>query len=103
MPESFLATILIKLTGIHVIVTAAQVILYAYALRKLDRLGDIKYYPFMRFLNMILSMWVKILALEAVLSWSSKWPYMHKNIDPNYPGEETKENISVRKKHSTTS
>jgi hypothetical protein len=85
------------LTGIHILVTAAQVILYGYALKKLNRLSDIKYYPFMRFLNMILSMWVKVLATEAVLSWSSKWPrysdeafkdlrkYMHRNIDPNYP------------------
>jgi cellulose synthase/poly-beta-1,6-N-acetylglucosamine synthase-like glycosyltransferase len=97
VPESFLATLLIKLTGIHILVTAAQVILYGYALKKLNRLSDIKYYPFMRFLNMILSMWVKVLATEAVLSWSSKWPrysdeafkdlrkYMHRNIDPNYP------------------
>lgn len=96
-PESFLATLLIKLTGIHLLVTAAQVLLYAYALKKLNRLSDIKYYPLMRFLNMILSMWVKILATEAVLRWSSKWStynddafkdlrkYMHQNIDPNYP------------------
>ena len=56
------------MTGIHILVTVAQVMLYAYALKKLNRLGDIKYYPFMRFLNMILSMWVKILATEGC-SW----------------------------------
>ena len=62
---------------------------------------------------MILSMWVKILATEAVLSWSSKWSkyndeafrdlrkYMRRNIDPNYPADETKESISIGKKHST--
>jgi hypothetical protein len=92
-----LATLLIKLTGFHILVTAAQVLLYAFALKKLNRLSDIKYYPLMRFLNIILSMWVKILAIEAVLRWSSKWStyndeafkdlrnYMHQNIDPNYP------------------
>jgi cellulose synthase/poly-beta-1,6-N-acetylglucosamine synthase-like glycosyltransferase len=114
VPESFLATLLIKLTGIHILVTAAQVILYGYTLKKLNRLSDIKYYPFMRFLNMILSMWVKILATEAVLSWSSKWSsyndeafkdlrkYMHRNIDPNLPAAiENKDNTLVSKKHST--
>jgi hypothetical protein len=103
------------LTGIHFVITAAQVVLYAYTLKKLNRLGDIKYYPLMRFLNMILSMWVKILATEAVLSWSSKWStysdeafkdlrkYMHRNIDPNYPAAvETKESMSFSKKPSSS-
>jgi hypothetical protein len=85
------------LIGIHIVITASQVLLYAYALKKINRLSDIKYYPLMRFLNIILSMWVKMLATEAILSWSSKWSrysdeafkdlrkYMHRNIDPNYP------------------
>ncbi len=114
--ESFWGTAFIKLTGIHVLVTGAQILLYAYALKRLNRLGDIKYYLFMRFLNIILSMWIKILAIGAVLSWSSKWSrynddafrdlrnYMHRNIDPNYPAEEeTKDSsssISFDKKHS---
>ncbi|MFL6309394.1 MAG: glycosyltransferase [Nitrososphaera sp.] len=115
VPESFFATLIIKLTGIHLLVTLAQVVLYGYALKKLNRFGDIKYYPLMRFLNMILSMWVKILATEAVLSWSSKWSkysdeafmdlrkYMHRNIDPNYPAAvETKDSsLLPGKKHST--
>lgn len=114
VPESFLATMLIKLTGIHVLITVVWVLLYGYSLKKLNRLGDIKYYPIMRFLNMILSMWVKVLATEAVLSWSSKWSrydeeafkdlrnYMHRNIDPNYPAPaETKQSVSFDKKHST--
>ena len=63
---------------------------------------------------MILSMWVKILATEAVLSWSSRWSrydeeafrdlrnYMHRNIDPNYPvAAETKQSISFGKKRYT--
>lgn len=106
-PQSFLATVLIKLTAVHAVVTAAQVLLYAYALKKRNRIGDIKYYPVMRFLNIILSMWVKITATEAVLSWSSKWSkyndeafrdlrnYMHQNIDPNYPAADVKENIPM--------
>ena len=114
VPQSFLGTLFIKLTAIHIVITAAQVLLYAYALKKLNRLGDIKYYPVMRFLNLLISMWVKILATEAVLSWSSKWSkyndeafrdlrkYMRRNIDPNYPAAaETKESISIGKKHST--
>jgi hypothetical protein len=104
-PQLFLATLLIKLTGIHAVITAAQVLLYAYTLKKLNRLGDIKYYPVMRFLNMIVSMWVKILATEAILSWSSRWSkyndeafrdlrkYVRQNIDPNYPAIETKRTI----------
>lgn len=115
VPESFLATLFIKLTGIHLLITVPQVLLYAYSLKKLNRLGDIKYYPFMRFLNMILSMWVKILATEAALSWSSKWSrysdeafrdlrrYMNRNIDPNYPAAvEAKDSISSGKIHSTS-
>jgi cellulose synthase/poly-beta-1,6-N-acetylglucosamine synthase-like glycosyltransferase len=113
VPQSFLGTLFIKLTAIHIVITAAQVLLYAYALKKLNLLGDIKYYPVMRFLNLLISMWVKILATEAVLSWSSKWSkyndeafrdlrkYMHRNIDPNYPAAETKESISIGKKNST--
>ena len=66
-PQSFLATVFIKLTGIHIVITTAQVLLYAYALKKVGRLGDIKYYPVARFLNIMLSMWVKLLATEAVL------------------------------------
>jgi hypothetical protein len=63
---------------------------------------------------MILSMWVKILATEAVLSWSSKWPtysdeafkdlrkYMHRNIDPNLPAAvESRDSTLVDKKHPT--
>jgi cellulose synthase/poly-beta-1,6-N-acetylglucosamine synthase-like glycosyltransferase len=115
VPQSFLATLFIKLTAIHIVITAAQVLLYAYALKKLNRLRDIKYYPVMRFLNVILSIWVKILATEAVLSWSSKWSkyndeafsdlrkYVHRNIDSNYPSEETRESISYGKKDSTSS
>jgi cellulose synthase/poly-beta-1,6-N-acetylglucosamine synthase-like glycosyltransferase len=116
-PQSFLATLFIKLIGIHLLVTAAQVLLYAYALKKLNRLSDIKYYPLMRFLNMVLSMWIKILATEAILRWSSKWSeyndeafrdlrkYVNQNIDPNYPAAaaaETKESVSFGKKHSIT-
>jgi cellulose synthase/poly-beta-1,6-N-acetylglucosamine synthase-like glycosyltransferase len=113
-PESFLGTLLIKLTGIHLLITAAQVLLYGYTLKKLNRLSEIKYYPLMRVLNIILSMWVKIVATEAVLSWSSKWPkysdeafrdlrkYMHRNIDPNLPAAaEVKDSPLVDKKHST--
>jgi cellulose synthase/poly-beta-1,6-N-acetylglucosamine synthase-like glycosyltransferase len=97
VPQSFVATLFIKLTGIHLVVTGAQVFLYAYALKKLNRLADIKYYPVMRFLNLIVSMWVKITATEAILSWSSKYSkynddafrdlrkYVRRNIDPNYP------------------
>ena len=39
VPQSFLGTLFIKLTAIHIVITAAQVLLYAYALKKLDRLG----------------------------------------------------------------
>jgi hypothetical protein len=96
-PQSFLATLFIKLMGIHMIITASHVLLYAFALKKLNRFSEIKYYPIMRFLNIILSVWVKMLAIETVLSWSSKWSRysdeafkdlrknMHQNIDQNYP------------------
>jgi len=108
-PQSFLATVFIKLIALHIIIMAAQVLLYAYALKKVNRLGDIRYYLVMRFLYLIVSMWVKILATEAILSWSSKWPryndkafrdlrnYMHRNIDPNYPEADSKESTSFSK------
>jgi cellulose synthase/poly-beta-1,6-N-acetylglucosamine synthase-like glycosyltransferase len=114
-PPSFLAILFIKLMGIHMVITASHVLLYAFALKKINRLSDIKYYPIMRFLNIILSMWVKMLATETVLSWSSKWSRysdeafkdlrknMHKNIDSNYPEPvETKDSVLFGKKHSTT-
>jgi cellulose synthase/poly-beta-1,6-N-acetylglucosamine synthase-like glycosyltransferase len=108
-PQSFLATVFIKLTALHAIIMGAQVLLYGYALKKVNRLGDIRYYLVMRLLYLIVSMWVKILATEAILSWSSKWPiyndkafrdlrnYMHRNIDPNYPEADTKESNSFGK------
>ena len=104
--QTFLATILIKLTAIHLLISAAQVLLYSHALKKVNKVGDIKYYPVMRFLNIVVSMWVKVVATEALLSWSSKWSrygdeafrdlrnYMHKNIDRGTPADTTKENIS---------
>jgi cellulose synthase/poly-beta-1,6-N-acetylglucosamine synthase-like glycosyltransferase len=114
-PPSFLAILFIKLMSIHMIITASHVLLYAFALKKINRLSDIKYYPIMRFLNIILSMWVKMLATETVLSWSSKWSRysdeafkdlrknMHKNIDSNYPEPvETKDSVLFGKKHSIT-
>jgi hypothetical protein len=70
------------------------------ALKKLNRLGNIKYYPVMRFLNLIVSMSVKINATEAILRWSSKYStyddeafrdlrkYVRRNIDLNYPAIE---------------
>jgi hypothetical protein len=60
-------------------------------------------------------MWVKILATDAVLSWSSKWSrysdeafwdlrkYMHRNIDPNYPAAVETEEKYLSKKPSSAS
>jgi len=94
---TLLLAVVIKLAAVHLIVTGIQLVLFAYRLDKMGRLGDIWYYPVTRFLNILISMWVKPLATEAALSWSSKWNkydnkafsdlrvYMHKSIDPNYP------------------
>lgn len=104
IPQLFMATVLVKLAGIHAVITATQIILYAYALKKVNRFSDIKYYPIMRLLPIVLSMWVKILATEAVLNWSSKWPkynnkafkdlrnHMHRKIDSDYPAADTRDN-----------
>lgn len=108
-PQTFLATLFIKLIGIHFVITAVQVMLYAYALKKVNRLKDIKYYPVMRLLQIILSMWIKILATEAILRWSSKWlkysdeafrdleNYMNEEIDPGYPRANTNDRVSLDK------
>jgi cellulose synthase/poly-beta-1,6-N-acetylglucosamine synthase-like glycosyltransferase len=112
--QSFLGTIFIKLIAIHVIIIGIQLLLYSYALKKVNRIGDIKYYPIMRFLNFIISMWVKVLATGALLSWSSRWSkyndeafrdlrnYMHWNIDINQPTPEINKAISFGKKPSGT-
>jgi hypothetical protein len=109
--QSFLGTVFIKLIAIHIIITGVQLFLYSYALKKVNRMSDIKYYPVMRFLNIILSMWIKIAATEAVLRWSSKWSkyndeafrdlrnYMHQSVDPNYPAADTKKNIRSYPNH----
>jgi cellulose synthase/poly-beta-1,6-N-acetylglucosamine synthase-like glycosyltransferase len=104
-PQSFLATVFIKLTAVHAVITIIQIFMYAYALKKVNRIGDIKYYLGMRFLHIIVSMWVKIIATDAILAWSSKWTkyndeafrdlrnYMHRNIDPNYPAANTSKSV----------
>jgi cellulose synthase/poly-beta-1,6-N-acetylglucosamine synthase-like glycosyltransferase len=105
--QIFLATIFIKLTAIHILISGAQVLLYSYTLKKMNRLDDIKYYLVMRFLNVVVSMWVKVVATETLLRWSSKWSkygddafrdlrnYMHSNIDPGTPAATTKQNTSL--------
>jgi cellulose synthase/poly-beta-1,6-N-acetylglucosamine synthase-like glycosyltransferase len=109
IPQFFVATVLLKLAGVHAIITATQILLYAYALKKVNRLSDIKYYLIMRLLPIVLSMWVKILATEAVLNWSSKWPkysnkafkslrnYMHQNVDSGYPAADAGDKASYNR------
>jgi cellulose synthase/poly-beta-1,6-N-acetylglucosamine synthase-like glycosyltransferase len=69
------------------IIMVMQVVVIAYYLPRYGKLGHIRYYPMLPVIGLILSTMVRPLALEILLSWSSK----HKEYDDDAYGELTRE------------
>jgi cellulose synthase/poly-beta-1,6-N-acetylglucosamine synthase-like glycosyltransferase len=96
-----------RLVAVQVGIYGIEIILYAYTLNKLKRFNDIKYFPFLRLIAMLLTLLVKPQVMEVLLSWSSRWKEyssesfkdlrkeVSTSVDPMYPkGEEPLEKES---------
>jgi len=71
--------------------------LFAYYLNKLNKFSDIKYFPVLRLISLILTLLVKPQVTEVLLSWSSRWKdyntesfkdlrkEVNTSVDPMYP------------------
>jgi hypothetical protein len=93
-PSSILLS---KLIAIQISVVVIQLVLYGYRLKKVGKLKDIKYYPFLRLVNFILNAIVKPQVIDVMLYWSSRWKgysdesfrdlrkVVNRSIDPLYP------------------
>jgi cellulose synthase/poly-beta-1,6-N-acetylglucosamine synthase-like glycosyltransferase len=89
--------IVTKLLGIQVAITVLNFILWSYRLKKIGMLSDMKYFPLVRFLTLVLNWIVKPQAVEVLLTWSARWNdyndesfkdlrrEVHKSVDPRYP------------------
>jgi hypothetical protein len=89
--------LLSKLVAIQLSIVVIQLVLYGYRLKKVGKLRDLKYYPFIRLLNFILNAVVKPQVIDIMLLWSSKWKeyntesfrdlrkVVNRSVDPLYP------------------
>ena len=97
-PLSYIPTFLIwKLVAVQLAIYSLQVALISYTMKKIKRSEDIKYFPVMRLVSMILTLIVKPQVTEVLLSWSAKWKEytdisfkdlrkeVNKSVDPMYP------------------
>jgi hypothetical protein len=92
-----LSILLSKLIAIQISIVVIQLVLYGYRLKKVGKLEDIKYYPFLRLVNFILNAIVKPQVIDVMLHWSSRWKGYsdesfrdlrkvgNRSIDPLYP------------------
>ncbi len=96
--------ILAKMIAIHLLINSLWIILFAHRLNKVKRKKYVIFYPFLRWVNLILNVYAKPMLVEILLSWSHDWKEYNveaflalrkevsKKIDPLYPeGEATKE------------
>lgn len=98
-----LGAIITKLLGIQVVIIALNFILWGSRLKKLGILGDMKCFPLVRLLVLLLNWFVKPQAAEVLLTWSARWKVyddesfkdlraeVHKSIDPRYPSGDYEE------------
>jgi cellulose synthase/poly-beta-1,6-N-acetylglucosamine synthase-like glycosyltransferase len=90
-----------RLVAVQLAIYGLQLMFSAYYLNKLNKFGDLKYFPVLRLLSMILTLVVKPQVIEVLLSWSSRWKdyntksfkalrkEVNMSVDPMYPkGEE---------------
>jgi len=91
--------LLLKIGSVHLLLTTMQVVSIAYALRKARKISAIIYYPFIRVIDLMVSLVVRMVVIDALLHWSVKWRTYNtesfkalrkvvKRIDPLYPDGE---------------
>jgi cellulose synthase/poly-beta-1,6-N-acetylglucosamine synthase-like glycosyltransferase len=109
-----LGIIITKLLGIQVAVTAVSVILYSYRLHKIGKIRDMKYFPVVRFLVLVINLIVKPQSVEVLLTWSGRWKEynddsfrdlrkeIHKSVDPLYPTGDYEQETIVSEKNTVT-
>jgi cellulose synthase/poly-beta-1,6-N-acetylglucosamine synthase-like glycosyltransferase len=96
--EGSVSSILLsKLVAIQVSIVVIQLVLYGYSLKKVGKLRDLKYYPFIRLVNFILNAVVKPQVVDVMLFWSTQWKeynnesfrdlrkVVNRSVDPLYP------------------
>jgi cellulose synthase/poly-beta-1,6-N-acetylglucosamine synthase-like glycosyltransferase len=89
-----------KLVAIHVFLTTLQLVLLGYRLRFVNQVSALMYYPVMRLMHMIITLGVRPLVINVLLSWSIRWKeystesfkdlrkVVNRSIDPLYPSGE---------------
>jgi cellulose synthase/poly-beta-1,6-N-acetylglucosamine synthase-like glycosyltransferase len=97
-PLSYISSFLVwKLVAVQLAIYLIQVVLVSHTMIKIKRADDIKYFPVMRLVSMILGLIVKPQLAEVLLSWSAKWKEyntksfkalrkeVNRSVDPMYP------------------
>lgn len=111
---SALTDLSVKLVAIQASIVVTQLAFYAYRLRKVHRLADLKFYPFIRFVNFLINVVVKPQVIDVLLHWSTKWKKydtesfkelrreVNKSIDPLYPsGDQSVPRTVVQKEKNS--
>jgi cellulose synthase/poly-beta-1,6-N-acetylglucosamine synthase-like glycosyltransferase len=90
-----------RLVAVQLAIYGIEIMFCAYYLNKLNKFSDLKYFPVLRLISLILTLLVKPQVMEVLLSWSSRWKKyntksfkalrkeVNTSVDPMYPkGEE---------------
>ena len=92
--------IIAKLVAIHAFLTTLELGLFAYRLRAVNQVSVLIYWPIMRLMFMIITLIVRPLIVNVLLSWSSRWKeyntqsfkdlrrVVNRSVDPLYPSGE---------------
>jgi cellulose synthase/poly-beta-1,6-N-acetylglucosamine synthase-like glycosyltransferase len=92
--------IIAKLIAVHAFLTTLQLGLFGYRLRFVNQVSALKYWPIARLAHMIITLVVRPLVINVLLSWSTKWNeyntqsfkdlrrVVNRSIDPFYPSGE---------------
>jgi cellulose synthase/poly-beta-1,6-N-acetylglucosamine synthase-like glycosyltransferase len=92
--------IIAKLVAIHAFLTTLQLGLFAYRLRVVNQVSVLIYWPIWRLMQMMITLIIRPLVINVLLSWSSRWKeyntesfkdlrkVVNRSIDPLYPSGE---------------
>ena len=92
--------IIAKIVAIHAFLTTLQFGLFGYRLRAVKQVSVLIYWPIMRLMYMIITLIVRPLVINVLLSWSTRWKeyntqsfkdlrrVVNRSIDPLYPSGE---------------
>jgi cellulose synthase/poly-beta-1,6-N-acetylglucosamine synthase-like glycosyltransferase len=86
----------LKIVSVNLLLTIVPLILLTYALHKVRKVSAIVYYPFLRIVDLIITLIVRPTVAEALLHWSVRWKThttesfkalrkVVKRVDPLYP------------------